>query len=322
MEAPKSPKPADSEEKGFVDDTSSQCSVIDEEIAKLQKANRRVIAAEETAMNLSPQNGSAMQEIQAAAANFALIALQAQKTFEMYMKPIASFFETVRAVQVRVGQWMIDHHEQIELMAQALPRIRKALESSGEIGHLGWTVTEEMELPVILHLSQCADPEAANAYMLKYYDETDPTLSGIEERLKQIQCLSPFATGLAQSFVAFRNDQYALVIPFLVSVLEHALRQLDVPRSFPSKDMPKTIRKRSEQIGGGTKIAFAMKSVVSFTRDYFEHFNVQVDVKIGVRRNGIMHGLQVSPNDRIEAIRLYHVIDTIVSLYEPIALIQ
>jgi hypothetical protein len=94
MESPKSPKPADNEEKGFVDDTVAQRSVIDEEIAKVQKATQRVIAAEETAMNLSPRNISAIQEIQAAAANFALVALQAKKAFEMYVEPIASFFET------------------------------------------------------------------------------------------------------------------------------------------------------------------------------------------------------------------------------------
>jgi len=31
-----------------------------------------------------------------------------------------------------------------------------------------------------------------------------------------------------------------------------------------------------------------------------------------------MHGLQVPSNDRIEAIRIYHVLDTVVSLYEPL----
>jgi hypothetical protein len=297
-------------------------SVIDEELKNLAEANQRVIAAQQTAMNLPAlENISAIQEIQMAAAAFARIAYEARQALEMYMEPIASFFETMRAAQIRVGQWLIDHREQIDRMAQALPRIQKALESSGEIGHLGWTVTEEMALPVILHLSECADAAAANAYMLEYYEKTDANLEGIEERLKRVECLGPFATGLGQSFVAFPSEQYSLVIPFLVSVLEHALRQLDAPHPFPSTDMKKTIRKRFKEIDDHGTIAFAMKSVVSFTEDHYEQYNAQLDGKAGVRRKGIMHGLQVPPNNRIEAIRLYHVIDTIVSLYEPIALI-
>lgn len=306
-----------------MDDQTTMRSVIDEELKKLVKANQRVIAAQETAMSLSAlQNIPAIQEIQAAAAGFARMAFEVKQTIDLYKEPIVSFVETMRAAQVRVGQWLIDHRSQIEQMARALPRIHKALESSGEIGHLGWTVTEDMELPVILHLSECPDAEAANAYMLTYYEKTDAALEGVEERLKRVECLSPFSTGLEQSFVAFRNEQYALVVPFLVSVLEHALRQLDAPRPFPSTDMTKTIRKRYKEIGDQGEIAFAMKSVVSFTEDHYEQYNEQLSVKVGIRRKGIMHGLQVPPNERIEAIRLYHVIDTIVSLYEPIALLQ
>jgi hypothetical protein len=306
-----------------MDDQTNMRSVIDEELKKLVKANQRVIAAQETAMSLSAlQNIPAIQEIQAAAAGFARMAFEVKHSIDLYRAPIVSFVETMRAAQVRVGQWLIDHRSQIEQMARALPRIQKALESSGEIGHLGWTVTEDMELPVILHLSECPDAEAANAYMLTYYEKTDATLEGVEERLKRVECLSPFSTGLEQSFVAFRNEQYALVVPFLVSVLEHALRQLDAPRPFPSTDMTKTIRKRYKEIGDQGEIAFAMKSVVSFTEDHYEQYNEQLSVKVGIRRKGIMHGLQVPPNERIEAIQLYHVIDTIVSLYEPIALLQ
>jgi hypothetical protein len=86
--------------------------------------------------------------------------------------------------------------------------------------------------------------------------------------------------------------------------------------------MTKALRKRYKEIGNQGEIAFAMKSVVSFTEDHYEQYNEQLSVKVGIRRKGIMHGLRVPPNDRIEAIRLYHVIDTIVSLYEPIALLQ
>jgi hypothetical protein len=306
-----------------MDDTAAKRSLIDEELKKLLQANQRVIAAEATAINLlALQNLPALQEIQAAAAGFARMAFEVKQAIETYAEPIASFFDAMRTAQIRVGQWLIDHREQIDQMTQALPRIQRALQSSGEIGHLGWTVTEDMGLPVILHLSECADKEAANAYMLVYYEETDAMLEGVEQRLKRIECLSSFSTGLEQSFVAFRNEQYALVIPFLVSLLEHALRQLDAPRPFPSTDMAKTIRKRYKEIGDSAEVAFAMKSVVSFTEDHYQQYNAQFSDKVGIRRKGIMHGLQVPPNDRVEAIRLYHVIDTVVSLYEPMALLQ
>lgn len=306
-----------------MDDTPATRSSIDEELKKLLQANQRVIAAQATAINLSAlQDLPPLQEIQVAAASFARMASEVKQAVEMYAEPIASFFDAMRTAQIRVGQWLIDHCEQINQMAQALPRIQKAPESSEEIGHLGWTVTEDMGLPVILRLSECADEKAANAYMLAYYEETDTRLEGVEERLKRIERLSSFSTGLEQSFVALRNEQYALVIPFLVSLLEHALRQLDASRPFASTDMTKTVRKRYKEIGDSGEVVFAMKSVVSFTEDHYEQYNAQFSGKVGVRRKGIMHGLQVPPNDRVETIRLYHVIDTVVSLYEPLATLQ
>jgi hypothetical protein len=74
------------------------------------------------------------------------------------------------------------------------------------------------------------------------------------------------------------------VIPFLVSLLEHALRQLDAPRPFPCTDMAKTIRKRSKEIGDSAEVAFAMKSVVSFTEDHYQQYNAQFSDKVGIRR--------------------------------------
>jgi hypothetical protein len=140
-------------------------------------------------------------------------------------------------------------------------------------------------------------------------------LVGVEERLKEIDPLKPFAVGLSQSFTAFRNGKYALVIPFLIMVLEHALRQLDSPRPFPSTDIAKTVKKSYKRLSKDERLAFAMKSLVSFTEDHYEQFDSRTESDGSVRRKGIMHGLQVPPNEKIQAIRLYHVLDTVIQIH-------
>jgi hypothetical protein len=258
-----------------------------------------------------------IRQMQEAAKGIVSVVLELRNAFQIvYVEPVASFLEEMRVAQAWLSKWIEENQEQIEQFAKAVPRIRKALESSGEIGHLGWTVTDEMELPMILHLSECSDAKAADAYMLKYYEREDPDLGEIEERLRGIDCLKPYAVGLDQSFAAFRNGQFALVIPFLISVLERALRHLDSPRPFPAKDMKKAVTKSYRRLRKDERLAFGIKSLVSFTEDHYEQYDSTTDGGGRIRRKGIMHGLQVPPNEMIQAIRLYHVIDTVVQLCE------
>lgn len=299
-------------------DKDAMHSAIDEEIRKFAEANKRwnhLTAAQQSSDSLAAlQDMPLIREIQKAAISIGSVVLELRNAIQTYAEPIASFFEAMRVAQVQVGKWIVENHELFEQIAKAAPRLRKALESSGEIGHLGWTVTDEMELPVILHLSECLDSKDADVYMLKHYEREDPDLCGIEERLRGNHCLKPFALGLDQSFTAFRNGQFALVIPFLISVLEHALRQLDSPRPFPATDITKTVRRSYRRLGKDERLAFAMKSLVSFTEDHYDQYDLRTDGGGRVRRKGIMHGLQVPPNEKIQVIRLYHVIDTVVQI--------
>lgn len=293
---------------------------VDEEIRKLVDANKcldQVFAAQKSAASLAALSATPLLcQMQEAAKGIGSVVLELKNAFQLsYAEPMASFMEEMRLAQMRFGQWVIDNQKYIEQFAKAAPRIRKALESSGEIGHLGWTVTEDMEFPLILHLSECCDEKAADAYMLKHYESTDADLVAIEERLNGVDSLKPFAVGLSQSFTAFRNGKYALVIPFLIMVLEHALRQLDSPRQFPSTDIAKTVKKSYKRLSKDERLAFAMKSLVSFTEDHYEQFDSHTDSDGRVRRKGIMHGLQVPPNEKIQAIRLYHVLDTVTQIY-------
>jgi len=298
-------------------DKDAMRSVVDEEIRKLIDANKhwdqvivpQVSTASLTALQAMPR----IRQMQEAAKGISDVVLELTNSDQICTGLITQHFEAMH-----VSQHLIEHFDKLtEQFVKAAPRIRKALESSSEIGHLGWTVTGEMEFPVMLHLSECSNAEAADAYMFKYYEREDPVLNGIQERLRGIDHLKSFSVGLDQSFTAFRNEQFALVIPFLILVLEHALRNLDSPRPFPSTDMTKTVKDSSKHLGKNERLAFAIKSLLTFTEDHYDKYDPRTDSKGRVRRKGIMHGLQVPPNEKIQAIRLYHVLDTVVQLYPP-----
>lgn len=131
--------------------------------------------------------------------------------------------------------------------------------------------------------------------MLNYYESNDPRLTVMERKLAQVEFVSTFQTGLAQSFAAYRNEQYALVIPFLLLVLEHALRQFDPPRRHPRTDMKATVKNRYK-ISKDESMLFGMKSVLSFTENHYDQYNPGKDSEGRLFRHGVMHGLQAPPN--------------------------
>lgn len=239
-----------------------------------------------------------------------------RQAHELLIKPFGELYEKWVIAQGKAANWLEQHREAIEQLAALGPAIERVFENTGKIGQLGWAVGKDMPFPVVLYLSECRESSQADAYMLKWYEENDPELNDIEQRLLSVQELEPFYIVLKQAFAAFRSRQFALTIPLLISILEQALRHLGDSQHPFSTDISRTVKDKYKNAKARDEdSAFYLWSLHEFTIEHYKHYRNKSDGDGRIRRKGVMHGLQVPPNQKVEAIRLFHVISTVTEHY-------
>jgi hypothetical protein len=232
---------------------------------------------------------------------------------------LASWGEKYRVIFEDFGKWADDSKSVLEGLAQIPLRFDRMFENAGQIGKHGWTVGENMELSVMFGLSECLDKAEADAFMLGWYETNDPDLNDLESRILSVEQLRPFHVALSQSFSVFRSGYYALAVPFLISVFEQSLRHLAEPRHYRSTDVARTVKNRyREQKQHDPTSAYVMLSLCEFTAQLYRQYQEDQDAQTDIFRHGIQHGFQVPPDQKIEVVRLFHVIATVTECYEMI----
>jgi hypothetical protein len=250
--------------------------------------------------------GLLMADVQARCAAFAAEVERSQRRWA----------DTFAEAQKSFANVASDNIELYRQLAAVGPRLKRALDKSGRIGQLGWTVVPSTQLPLLLRLSECQQVSEADALMLEWYENCDPELKNAERRLLLVEELQTFEIALTQAFCAFRAGHYALTIPLLVSVLEQALRCLD-KEHFRSTAVEKAVRKEYEKAKESkARFLFAIWSLHEFVVEHYKQYQPNATGEEPIRRKGISHGMQPPPNSKIETIRLFHVISTVTELYE------
>ena len=203
-------------------------------------------------------------------------------------------------------------------LAEIGPRLRRTLENAAKVGRLGWTVTMKM-MPI--NMSTLADmkaPAEADAYMLEWYEEVDPNVDGLEARILDVEVLEPFRTSLSQCLTAYRRGDFAIGIPLLVAALERGIRNFVPTERFFSTDVPRMVKGRYDKVkedAPETVEAFFWMSLYAFTQWLYVQYGPSNLGEDRIFRNGIQHGTQPPPNERVEVLRLLHALDTVAALY-------
>jgi hypothetical protein len=161
-------------------------------------------------------------------------------------------------------------------------------------------------------------PDEADAYMLAWYEEVDSDLDSLERRLLDVDQLEPFRIPLSQCFTAYRRGDFAISIPFLVALLERGLRNFLPTERFFSTDMARVVKGRYDKVqedAPETVEAFFWMSLYSFIQWLYKQYGPRNSGEDRIFRNGIQHGTQPPPNERVEVLRLLHALDTVAALY-------
>jgi hypothetical protein len=225
------------------------------------------------------------------------------------------------AIQDVVAQWgdnwAAAQAALAKVLAEAGPRLRQTLERADHVGHLGWTVTMSMTPPDMVRLSVLQEPEA-DAYMLHWYEARDPDLSRCESRILQVKELEPFYIPISQCLKAYRSGEIAITIPCLIAVLERGIRNLGPAKHFFSTKVEKTVKdlySKAKEDDPDSIEVFVWVSLYAFIQWFYEGYGPKNVGEDRLFRNGIQHGTQAPPNEKIEALRLFHALDTVGELY-------
>jgi hypothetical protein len=154
--------------------------------------------------------------------------------------------------------------------------------------------------------------------MLKWYDEHDPDLDRTAKRLHIHAGTIGFTPVLAQCVSAYRRKEYAITIPALTAAVERTLRQYIPEGNYWLRiSMTRLAAEQYARMQGEEAMAFFASiwaSAAFFARWFYTPFGPANADAGHVFRQGVQHGTQPPPNDRVEALRLFHAWETLAFL--------
>jgi hypothetical protein len=203
---------------------------------------------------------------------------------------------------------------------RAESRINQTLAGAELLGRLGWTLTLKMTSRQMRALCELSTIDEVDLAMLTWYERHDADLSDLERRIFKGSHLDEFRIVLSQCFTAYRRGDYAVTIYCLVAVLERSIRILVPDKDFYSSKMKALVEELCERVKADSPTSldlFVLLSVYSFVCWLYEQYGPHNSTSARMFRHGIQHGTQSPRNNKVDALRLVHALDTVMSLYQP-----
>jgi hypothetical protein len=257
------------------------------------------------------------------AAAFAQPVQQAFAVVQDLAKQWSVFASQAEAIVANIQRSVANTSSQLlEIAAAASKKFHEVLKRSEDIAKLGWTFPSKFDFSELVQLSEIDNKADADVYVLKWYEENDQNLEDLEKRLMRNRQLASFKTLLPQCFSAIRRAEYAIAIPSLLAILNEVLIQLNPPHLHASTDVKKTLRtkgKVAQQAKRDVVTAAIWLSLMTFCNDLYAQSPLVGSLDTSpVLRHAIQHGRKEPPNEKVDAIRLLHALDTALSLHEDI----
>lgn len=277
---------------------------IDEACQRIRKQIAEAVSDERLALVLKP-----LREQLAATAHTNAVLL------DDMLAPIGTLGTEVHC-------WIQNWNETQKQIAQHLlaidVEIQNSLDRAQDIGRLGWTVSLDMTIPDVANLAATEMEKNADAYMEAWYEYWDSDLRRIEKRLLNAGELASFNALITQCLASYRRKEYAITISSLVGILEREIRNLFPPEEFyDSKRISTFVNHWYLKLKAQKPKAidtYMWMSVSAFISWFYESYGFLNNDQARIFRHGIQHGTQSPPDKRIESLRLFHAVDTMVVL--------
>jgi hypothetical protein len=209
--------------------------------------------------------------------------------------------------------------ELVQAASAASKAFKRMLAKMQNLARLGWTLPTQLSLAELSHFVELHDSLSAEAFMLQKFDVSDPQLETMERRLLNDPPLREFRTVLPQCFRAIRREDYAIVIPNLMAMLERVIQQLNPPHLAASTDVVKTLRRGGTVARQAERDIFCAAVWLSFTTvvtELWRQYPLFTQEESTLSRPAIQHGRIEAPNSKGEVLRLLNTIESGISLHD------
>jgi hypothetical protein len=221
--------------------------------------------------------------------------------------------EAIKAFQTSLANWAQFGAQVSIALTEASKQFQATLKRTDHIAKVGWTFPSHFYPKDLVYLAKVETRRDADAFVLGWYEEDDPNLEKMQARICGHSAVARFGTVLPQCFKSIRGCDYSIAIPSLIAVLEDVILQLNPP-NITSRDVKKTLRKGgsvAREVEDNVFATAVWLSLHTFINELYKEIpSTPASVPSVLSRHGIQHGRFEAPNERVEAIRVLHTIET------------
>lgn len=219
---------------------------------------------------------------------------------------VQQFLEDFRAVRQRIQN--LDEQE-LEAIRLALKAPQDTLEKAELLGSLGWTFPVYMSpwrLYAILHLDTV---DQIDESFVKFYCESDgKNYAQLRDAILSDERLAPWRSLLKQCFGSYEREEFLIVVPSLLTVLEGVLAK---PENAPFVTGPERARFFSEKIAAfpaDSVEAHMWRCANTFIKKLFESHGFGGPEPGLLNRHWVLHGRLTPEWSRADCLRLLQAI--------------
>ena len=184
------------------------------------------------------------------------------------------------------------------------------------LGRVGWTLPMDMDPRIAEKLHATKSAERANAEFRRYYTaRRSAQLRRVQSELLASKGLKPWRRTIRESISAFEARKYALVLPSLLTIVEGAIMaatgQLRTDQ-VRTREIARLAADRTER----PMRRLIWTSVEGFVSTVFGRSSFAGKRPKTINRHWVLHGRGIGYWRRLECIRLYHALHTILALVD------
>jgi hypothetical protein len=192
---------------------------------------------------------------------------------------------------------------------------RDCANGAERLARTGWTLPISLTIPDMIELLRVPDEEIDDAFIAAY--DAEDGFSWLKNGILTAARLKDWQPLLPQCLENFENGNYAICIPALLSVLEGAIARPDGVLFVSPADRVAYFRAKIAAADTDSLDRATWNSMNIFFASLYEKSDFRTAPPPKINRHWILHGRDLPSSwDRADALRLFHALTTLCTLYE------
>lgn len=199
--------------------------------------------------------------------------------------------------------------------AEGLRRFMEASEKNAEnLARMGWTLPVWASPQQTIEIYNLKTEDEVESYFLNVYREDKWGYAFLKEGLLSDENLDRWQPLIRQSFRAFERGDHQIVIPALLSIFEGLVSELS-GRFEQKPNVRQATRHKLQESSGDVENWIATSIHVFVSEAVFKSHSFKQERPNLINRHWILHGRDHTDWSKVDALKLFHAIQTVSMLW-------